>query len=156
MWLAMSVSVLTSVNVTVISSTHSFHFIWLIDFIHPSLTHAQRLLATRVRVSYCQVEIQQLFFLFTLSYHSENVVVVYFSDWVWAPAATMGYDIGWIIPRMRNPGRLWSCASSITVAVVGLFSKIILGAYLPSPGCPLENHLTKTIPVVCSSKHAIF
>ncbi|KOB71172.1 Tafazzin-like protein, partial [Operophtera brumata] len=38
----------------------------------------------------------------------------------------MGYDIGWIIPRMRSPGRLWSCASSITVAVVGLFSKIII------------------------------
>ncbi|CAH1640026.1 unnamed protein product [Spodoptera littoralis] len=38
----------------------------------------------------------------------------------------MGYDIGWIIPRLRNPGRLWHCASSITVAVVGLFSKIIL------------------------------
>lgn len=40
----------------------------------------------------------------------------------------MGYDIGWIIPRLRNPGRLWYCASSITVAVVGLFSKIIVGA----------------------------
>ncbi|CAG5020097.1 unnamed protein product [Parnassius apollo] len=38
----------------------------------------------------------------------------------------MGYDIGWIIPRLRNPGRLWNCASSITVAVVGLFSKIII------------------------------
>ncbi|XP_075981741.1 tafazzin, phospholipid-lysophospholipid transacylase [Anticarsia gemmatalis] len=38
----------------------------------------------------------------------------------------MSYDIGWIIPRLRNPGRLWSCASSITVAVVGLFSKIII------------------------------
>ncbi|KAJ0174393.1 hypothetical protein K1T71_010539 [Dendrolimus kikuchii] len=38
----------------------------------------------------------------------------------------MGYDIGWIIPRLRNPGRLWYCASSFTVAVVGLFSKIIL------------------------------
>ncbi|CAH4032464.1 tafazzin [Pieris brassicae] len=38
----------------------------------------------------------------------------------------MGYDIGWLIPRLRNPGRLWYCASSITVAVVGLFSKIIV------------------------------
>ncbi|XP_053614761.1 tafazzin isoform X2 [Plodia interpunctella] len=38
----------------------------------------------------------------------------------------MGYDIGWIIPRLRNPGRLWTCASSFTVAVVGLFSKIII------------------------------
>ncbi|KAM3959467.1 tafazzin, phospholipid-lysophospholipid transacylase [Aphomia sociella] len=38
----------------------------------------------------------------------------------------MGYDIGWIIPRLRNPGRLWNCASSITLAVVGLFSKIII------------------------------
>lgn len=38
----------------------------------------------------------------------------------------MGYDIGWIIPRLRNPGRLWYCASSFTVAIVGLFSKIII------------------------------
>ncbi|OWR47901.1 tafazzin protein [Danaus plexippus plexippus] len=38
----------------------------------------------------------------------------------------MAYDIGWIIPRLRNPGVLWNCASSITVAVVGLFSKIIV------------------------------
>ncbi|XP_039759309.1 tafazzin homolog [Pararge aegeria] len=38
----------------------------------------------------------------------------------------MAYDIGWIIPRLRNPGRLWTCASSITVAVVGLFSKLIV------------------------------
>ncbi|VVC97946.1 unnamed protein product [Leptidea sinapis] len=38
----------------------------------------------------------------------------------------MGYDIGWIIPRLRNPGRLWNCASSITLAVVGLFSKFVV------------------------------
>nr|XP_034835113.1 tafazzin homolog [Maniola hyperantus] len=38
----------------------------------------------------------------------------------------MAYDIGWIIPRLRSPGRLWSCASTITVAVVGLFSKFIV------------------------------
>ncbi|CAG4989259.1 unnamed protein product [Colias eurytheme] len=38
----------------------------------------------------------------------------------------MGYDIRWIIPRLRNPGRLWNCASSLTVAVVGLFSKFIV------------------------------
>ncbi|XP_049877420.1 tafazzin [Pectinophora gossypiella] len=38
----------------------------------------------------------------------------------------MGYDIGWIIPRLRSTGRLWWCASSITVAVVGLFSKLIV------------------------------
>ncbi|KAI5640188.1 acyltransferase domain-containing protein [Phthorimaea operculella] len=38
----------------------------------------------------------------------------------------MAYDISWIIPRLRSPGRLWSCASSITVAVVGLFGKLIV------------------------------
>lgn len=38
----------------------------------------------------------------------------------------MGYDIGWIIPKLRSPGRLWTCASSVTVAVVGLFSKFII------------------------------
>ncbi|KAJ2948722.1 hypothetical protein O0L34_g7980 [Tuta absoluta] len=38
----------------------------------------------------------------------------------------MAYDISWIIPRLRSPGRLWSCASSITVAVVGLFGKLLV------------------------------
>lgn len=38
----------------------------------------------------------------------------------------MAYDIGWIIPRLRNPSRLWNCASSITVAVVGLFTKLFV------------------------------
>ncbi|XP_004926206.1 tafazzin [Bombyx mori] len=70
----------------------------------------------------------------------------------------MSYDIGWIIPRLRNPGRLWYCASSLTVAVVGLFSKIIIEflnkttvynketlrrAVLRPPGVPLltiSNH----------------
>lgn len=61
-----------------------------------------------------------------------------------ACSAAMAYDIGWIIPRLRNPGALWSCASSLTVAVVGLFSKIIIGRCSLSPsslpntrGCPL-------------------
>lgn len=38
----------------------------------------------------------------------------------------MGYNIDWIIPKLRNPTRLWSIASNITVAVVGLFSKILI------------------------------
>lgn len=39
----------------------------------------------------------------------------------------MVYDIKWIIPKLRNPSRLWSIASSITFVAVGIFSKIIIG-----------------------------
>ncbi|XP_050450599.1 tafazzin isoform X1 [Cataglyphis hispanica] len=38
----------------------------------------------------------------------------------------MVYDIKWIIPKLRNPSRLWNIASSITFAAVGIFSKIII------------------------------
>lgn len=42
-------------------------------------------------------------------------------------ADAMIYDINWIIPKLRNPSRLWNIASSITFAAVGIFSKIIIG-----------------------------
>ncbi|XP_014474843.1 PREDICTED: tafazzin homolog [Dinoponera quadriceps] len=38
----------------------------------------------------------------------------------------MVYNIEWIIPKLRNPSRLWNIASSITFAAVGIFSKIII------------------------------
>lgn len=38
----------------------------------------------------------------------------------------MAYSIDWIIPKLRNPSRLWGIASTITVAAVGLFSKILI------------------------------
>ncbi|XP_011148252.1 tafazzin homolog [Harpegnathos saltator] len=38
----------------------------------------------------------------------------------------MVYNIKWIIPKLRNPSRLWNIASSITFAAVGIFSKIII------------------------------
>ncbi|EZA59612.1 Tafazzin-like protein [Ooceraea biroi] len=41
-------------------------------------------------------------------------------------ADAMVYDIKWIIPKLRNPSRLWNIASSITFAAVGIFSKIIM------------------------------
>lgn len=41
----------------------------------------------------------------------------------------MSYNIDWIIPNLRNPTRLWSIASTITVAAVGLFSKILIRKY---------------------------
>lgn len=43
-------------------------------------------------------------------------------------SATMktSYNIDWIIPNLRNPTKLWSIASTITVAAVGLFSKILI------------------------------
>ncbi|XP_033223098.1 tafazzin homolog isoform X3 [Belonocnema kinseyi] len=39
---------------------------------------------------------------------------------------TMVYNIKWIIPKLRNPARLWNIASSITFAAVGIFSKIFI------------------------------
>jgi hypothetical protein len=47
-------------------------------------------------------------------------------------AGAMVYDIKWIIPKLRNPSRLWNIASSITFAAVGIFSKIIIGKSTPS------------------------
>lgn len=41
----------------------------------------------------------------------------------------MSYNIDWIIPNLKNPTRLWIFASTITVAAVGLFSKILIREY---------------------------
>lgn len=41
----------------------------------------------------------------------------------------MAYNIDWIIPRMRNPTKLWNIASTLTLAAVGLFSKILISMY---------------------------
>ncbi|XP_013195999.1 tafazzin [Amyelois transitella] len=71
----------------------------------------------------------------------------------------MGYDIGWIIPRLRNPGRLWTCASSITVAVVGLFSKIIIEflnkttVYNREALCRAVSHRPRGVPLLTVSNH---
>lgn len=50
---------------------------------------------------------------------------------VWCPfrnedMTKMAYNIDWIIPRMRNPTKLWNIASTLTMAAVGLFSKILI------------------------------
>lgn len=45
---------------------------------------------------------------------------------------TMVYNIKWIIPKLRNPTRLWNIASSITFAAVGIFSKIFIGKHFPA------------------------
>lgn len=38
----------------------------------------------------------------------------------------MAYNFNWVIPKMRNPSMLWGIASTITIAAVGLFSKILI------------------------------
>ncbi|XP_076764607.1 tafazzin, phospholipid-lysophospholipid transacylase isoform X2 [Xylocopa sonorina] len=38
----------------------------------------------------------------------------------------MVYDIKWILPKLRNPSKLWNIASSITFVAVGILSKIII------------------------------
>lgn len=43
----------------------------------------------------------------------------------------MAYNIDWIIPTLRQPTKLWQFASSLTVAAVGLFTKIIIGKLRP-------------------------
>lgn len=50
-----------------------------------------------------------------------------------ADGSTMFYNIKWIIPKLRTPSSLWNIASSITVAAVGIFSKIIIGKWLREP-----------------------
>lgn len=41
-------------------------------------------------------------------------------------APTMGYNIDWVLPRLRNPSGLWQFASKLTIAAVGIFSKILI------------------------------
>lgn len=38
----------------------------------------------------------------------------------------MAFNIDWIFPKMRNPSTLWNIASTVTIAAVGLFSKLII------------------------------
>lgn len=46
-----------------------------------------------------------------------------------ASLTDMGYNIDWVLPRQRGPSRLWSFASKITIAAVGIFSKILISTY---------------------------
>lgn len=36
------------------------------------------------------------------------------------------YNIDWVLPKLRNRKVLWNVASCITLAAVGLFSKIFI------------------------------
>lgn len=71
----------------------------------------------------------------------------------------MGYNIDWIIPKLRNPTRLWSIASNITVAVVGLFSKILIQLlnrtkiYNRKVILNLLDKRPKNVPLVTISNH---
>ncbi|XP_055858682.1 tafazzin isoform X2 [Episyrphus balteatus] len=38
----------------------------------------------------------------------------------------MGYNIDWVFPRLMHPSKFWYFASTIAIAAVGLFSKILL------------------------------
>lgn len=39
----------------------------------------------------------------------------------------MEFRIDWIFPTLRKPFLFWNIASSLTVAAVGLFSKLLMG-----------------------------
>lgn len=42
----------------------------------------------------------------------------------------LGFRIDWIFPSLRKPVLFWNIASSLTVAAVGLFSKLVIGKLL--------------------------
>lgn len=42
----------------------------------------------------------------------------------------MDFRIDWIFPSLRKPYLFWNIASSLTVAAVGLFSKLLVGKLL--------------------------
>lgn len=40
------------------------------------------------------------------------------------------YNIDWVLPKLRNRRIFWNVASCITLAAVGIFSKIFISKYL--------------------------
>ncbi|XP_076684655.1 tafazzin, phospholipid-lysophospholipid transacylase isoform X2 [Andrena cerasifolii] len=76
-----------------------------------------------------------------------------------AEGSAMIYDIKWIIPKLRNPTRLWKIASSITVAAVGIFSKIIIDwlnkttVYNKHIINRALDHRPKNVPLITVSNH---
>lgn len=71
----------------------------------------------------------------------------------------MAYNIDWIIPTLRQPTKLWQFASSLTVAAVGLFTKIIIG-WFNKPVVYNRNELLKAlddrpknVPLITVSNH---
>lgn len=73
-------------------------------------------------------------------------------------AAVMAYNIGWIIPRLRKTGRLWNCASTFTLAVVGLFSKFVIvwlnkTTVYNREALSRAIHRDKGVPLITVSNH---
>ncbi|KAG5869333.1 hypothetical protein JTB14_027754 [Gonioctena quinquepunctata] len=71
----------------------------------------------------------------------------------------MAYSIDWIIPKLRNPTKLWNLASTITVVAVGLFSKILIH-WLNRTKIHNRNVITnildnrpKNVPLITYSNH---
>lgn len=46
------------------------------------------------------------------------------------PSSLLELSIDWIYPRLKRPSAFWHFASVITIAAVGIFSKLILGMFL--------------------------
>lgn len=46
-----------------------------------------------------------------------------------SPSALEEFSIDWIYPRLKRPSAFWHFASVMTIAVVGIFSKLILGMF---------------------------
>jgi len=55
------------------------------------------------------------------------------------------YNIDWVLPKLRNRRLFWNVASCITLAAVGIFSKIFISEYPRS----LSRHVQRA-PTVCS------
>lgn len=61
------------------------------------------------------------------------------------------YNIDWIIPKLQSPkGKLWNIASTITLAAVGIFSKIVIGNVFCNGNDPYPSLLE------CSSLSNLF
>ncbi|KAK5649080.1 hypothetical protein RI129_003972 [Pyrocoelia pectoralis] len=71
----------------------------------------------------------------------------------------VNYNIDWVIPSLRNPSKLWNIAASITIACVGLFSKIIIQWFNKSKVYNRDNLLyalnerPKNVPLITISNH---
>ncbi|KAF5307526.1 hypothetical protein FQR65_LT06881 [Abscondita terminalis] len=71
----------------------------------------------------------------------------------------INYNIDWIIPSLRNPSKFWNLAASLTIACVGIFSKILIHWLNKSKihnrqymSYALENR-PKNVPLITVSNH---
>lgn len=71
----------------------------------------------------------------------------------------MKYDVKWIFPAFRKQSKIWAFASTLTVAAVGIFTKIFMGwlskakVHNVSILSTIIDRRPKTIPLITVSNH---